>query len=151
MANATRSPRGHSFSHLASEIHLYIQAVTLIPPTPTNLAAFAAWSQDARHTGVYLGAHVQGLQCTHLEAGDLILVPGGWAWAVSTTKSAVAVSGDFYPASNLRMQTEVTRLERKLGLAASHAEVGHPYIWAAAGNQGDIEETATLTVMQLCG
>ena len=37
------------------------RSLALVPPTPRNLATFAAWASSARYAGVFLPAHCEGV------------------------------------------------------------------------------------------
>eukprot|EP00887_Chlorella_sp_A99_P002115 scaffold21.g2115.t1 len=98
-------------------LHLVSGAKTLalIPPTPRNLATYAAWASGPRQAAVFLAAHCEGVVKVDVGPGDTLFVPAGWAYASATTVPAVGVGGSFLRGDCVAVQLEVWRIEERLG------------------------------------
>jgi hypothetical protein len=51
------------------------RSLALVPPTPRNLATFAAWASSARYAGVFLPAHCEGVIRMELGSGTPSICP----------------------------------------------------------------------------
>ena len=48
----------------------------LLPPSPENLATFAAWAVTARRLPVFLAEHARGALRVEVPAGSTLFIPG---------------------------------------------------------------------------
>ncbi|KAK9830300.1 hypothetical protein WJX72_010868 [[Myrmecia] bisecta] len=86
----------------------------MVPPTPSNLASYAAWMSSAKHLGVFLASLTEGVVYVEASAGDTLLIPGGWAYADASPKETVLAGGNFLHRYALPLQLEMVRLEHFL-------------------------------------
>jgi hypothetical protein len=90
-------------------------SLALVPPTPTNLATFAAWAAGARRAGVFLAARCEGVARADLGPGDTLLLPPGWARALAATAPALTLGGTFLRADSLAVHLDAWRIADRLG------------------------------------
>lgn len=86
-------------------------SLALTPPTPRNLANYAAWACGAQHTGIFLPSKCEGVAKAELFAGDTLILPPGWSYAIAVTSSAVVLSGAFLRADSVAVHLDVLRIE----------------------------------------
>jgi hypothetical protein len=56
-----------------------LQIFLLLPPTPTNIARFVAWSSSSKQRSVFMASGCEGAVKVELTAGQTMLIPpGGW-------------------------------------------------------------------------
>ena len=60
--------------------------------------------------GTYLGTQVEGMVFTCLKAGDLLVVPPGWATAKAALSPSMSTTWQLLPAKGLQSQMEVSRV-----------------------------------------
>ena len=52
------------------------QVFALLPPSPENLATFAAWASSVRWQPVFLAQHADGAEKVEVPAGATLFIPG---------------------------------------------------------------------------
>lgn len=66
----------------------------LLPPSPENLATFAAWAVTARRLPVFLAEHARGALKADVSAGATLFIPGAETPRPGTLRSfSPCVSG----------------------------------------------------------
>ena len=91
----------------------------LAPPTEHNLKSFAAWANSSRQEKVNLLVYLKDPVLYELEAGETMIIPGGWPHAVYTPSDSIAVGGNFLHPFNLNLQLEIWKLEDAIGVPMS--------------------------------
>ena len=113
----------------------------LIPPTPSNLKAYAEWSVSAKQ-GCTFFPNVRGVraisfikrlkrlaqvlespdQCSVFKfyAGDTLMIPSGWIHAVYTPEDSLVFGGNFLHSFSATMQLDIYRIERETGVSKKY-------------------------------
>ena len=63
----------------------------LLPPSPENLAIFAAWASSARRLPVFLAEHAHGALKAEVPAGATLFIPGAESPQTRISLSLVAL------------------------------------------------------------
>ncbi|GAQ85343.1 hypothetical protein KFL_002300150 [Klebsormidium nitens] len=84
------------------------------PPSAKNLEAFEEWASSEKQGSVFLAEKGEGWQRVEMEAGDTLLMPGGWPHAVVTPVDSIAVGGNFQTGQTFTAQANVWKLEDRL-------------------------------------
>ncbi|KAJ2726579.1 JmjC domain-containing histone demethylation protein 1 [Coemansia sp. Benny D115] len=85
----------------------------LIPPTPSNMRKFEAWSRSPEQSVSLFAEHVR--QCFEVRvcAGQTMFIPAGWIHAVLTPKDAVVIGGNFLVMASLNTHIGAYKLEAR--------------------------------------
>lgn len=90
------------------------------PPTPENLRDFERWSKSPSQASELLPDYFlprKELSRLDLDAGDTLLLPGGWIHAVVTPVDSVVFGGNWLHHLSLRRQLEISALEDRIGVS----------------------------------
>ena len=85
----------------------------LIPPTEENLRLYEEWIMSGCQAEIFFGDLVSNCQRICLEQGNSIFIPGGYIYAVYTTKDSIVFSGNFLNSFNIPMQLQVFEMEKR--------------------------------------
>ena len=87
----------------------------LIPPTVANMRAYEKWTSDPRQDSVFLGDLVEpgNIYRVDLEAGQTLLLPGGWIHSVYTPQDSLVFGGNFLLSMCIYRQLQVFEMERR--------------------------------------
>ena len=91
----------------------------LIPPSKQNLDVYKKWSMnEQKGSALFLDMLDSIDECSvvKLQAGDTLLIPGGWIHAHYTIVDSLVFGGHFLHAFNTKMQFTTRKLEREIGI-----------------------------------
>jgi hypothetical protein len=88
----------------------------LIPPSPENLRAYAAWIRSANQDSTFFPETLSQLgECKKvtITAGDTLMIPGGWIHAVFTPEDSLVMGGNFLFSAAIVPQLQVYSVEHR--------------------------------------
>ena len=88
----------------------------LIPPTQEIFSLYEGWVTAGCQTDIFFGDLASDCQRVCLEQGQSLIIPGGWVFAVFTSKDSIAFSGNFLHSFNIPLQLEVYEMEKRIGV-----------------------------------